>query len=236
MNFARPEPNAWVPDRPSSPRERRIVGDKHATGRAGIREHVRIGRIRSEHLANLDDVVAQVAQEVCDASRDVVVEKPRHRASPGPCQGDSNILAAEIRELSQDPVNRPPILDHAADRGRRDAGSSDRRLTGEESTATYDRADARPLPQRVDAGAEIGPDLLQRYVEGHRDLAGPACGLELACWPEVDHVATWQEREPHACERGVDVERVLELAKRLERQLVAQTRRDAQRDEVAEPV
>jgi hypothetical protein len=130
-----------MPEQPSSPRERRVVRDEDAGGRAGIREHVGVRRTRGQDLANLDDIVAPVAQEVRDTSRDVVVQEPRHRSSPGPCQGDRDILAAEIREFRQDPVDRPPISDHPADRGRRDAGSSDRRLTGQDAPATFDPTD-----------------------------------------------------------------------------------------------
>lgn len=141
MNLARPEPDARMPEGTCSSRERRVVGDEHGGRRACIREHIGIGRIRGKHFANLDDVLALVVQEVRDTSGHVVVEEPPQQSSNGLCEGDGDVLASEIREFFQDPVSRPPVRDHPTNCGRRDAGSSHRRLTGKDSPATFDPAD-----------------------------------------------------------------------------------------------
>ena len=130
-----------MPEGTCSSRERRVVGDEHGGRRACIREHIGIGRIRGKHFANLDDVLALVAQKVRDTSGHVVVEEPPQQSSNGLCEGDGDVLASEIREFFQDPVNRPPVRDHPTNCGRRDAGSSHRRLTGKDAPATFDPAD-----------------------------------------------------------------------------------------------
>ncbi len=99
IDLACPQPDARVPNRASPSRERRVVGDEHAGGRAGIRENVGVGSVRGKHLTNLDRVLAAVTEQVRQTSRHDVVQEPRHRPSPGASQGARNVLWTEVREL-----------------------------------------------------------------------------------------------------------------------------------------